>query len=317
MDSINRFSPYIALIGALICLTQLIILLVQGEPLCLNQGCEIVEQLTAVPPLYFHAAGCAYFSILFLCMKNAKSQESPASLLTTLLLTAGIAAEGVLINFQHFIAQAFCSYCLIIFLFILLLNILAGWKRCLTAFSIFCAITLAFFSLDFSSSSTADQQLENGTIATRPGAPSSPNALLFFSSTCAHCENVIEFLKENDKFNLSFNPIDEIKNFDFPGSLLREGYRTDINRRFLQSLGITEIPVLILKQDDGMEILRGENRIIERLAKPDDTTEDQFTGMSSSNETIPGLGGEGEDGCTIDTDCVDGTDPALPVRVSP
>ena len=84
---------------------------------------------------------------------------------------------------------------------------------------------------------------------------------LFFSSTCTYCERIIETLQEETTCSVNFNPIEPIDTFDFPGVVLTPAYSPEGNRRFLNHLGIEEIPVLIDRHQETTTILTGENTI--------------------------------------------------------
>ena len=61
-DTIIQWVSLIA--GGLITL-QIGYILSRGEAFCLNDGCRVVEKLTAIPPLYINIAGLLYFILLF------------------------------------------------------------------------------------------------------------------------------------------------------------------------------------------------------------------------------------------------------------
>ena len=56
-------SFFSALIGCLITGAQSLLIYLQGEGVCFNDGCKVVYSLTLVDPLYFNLAGFFYFLI--------------------------------------------------------------------------------------------------------------------------------------------------------------------------------------------------------------------------------------------------------------
>lgn len=131
---------------------------------------------------------------------------------------------------------------------------------------------------------------------------------LFFSSTCAHCEKVIEALREENSCTVHFNPIETIENFAFPGSRLSAEYQPDINISFLNSLSIKEIPVLVAMEQQHTLVLRGEQRIRQYIEKTcRETTAVDYSGTSSAVPSVytnvPGMESQEQDACPVDTDC--------------
>lgn len=304
-----RLSKLMTLAVGCIITGQIAIILFQGEGICLNEGCKIVERLTRVSPLVFNLAGLIYFICLFWSLHLAGKGSSGWLWFSRLLLLAGIGAEGVLVGFQHIIANAFCSYCLIILGFILLLNCLAGWRQILRGLFVFAAVLVAMFSLEFGHPPGMNQSLKEGTFAVRTVEAPSEDLTLFFSSTCKHCENVIEALRDNSTFSLAFNPVDEVTSLNFPGAVINPGYAQAINRRFLASLEIEEIPVMVARKKGTVQVLQGEQAILDYLYPPEPTpamqTQVDYSGSSNIQDPLlPGLQTD-KDGCKVTVDCDD------------
>ncbi|WP_028580710.1 hypothetical protein [Desulfogranum japonicum] len=302
----NTFSLFILSLTSCLILAQIGIILYAGNPLCLNQGCEIVEQLTLVPPLYINAAGIIYLQMLFWVLRSSRRVADPAHRLYQLLLLAGIAAEGVLISFQYLIANTFCSYCLVIFSCIVLLNLFTGIQQFFKAAVLFCTILITFSSLQFKQPAAAGS-LTEGIFASREGSQTSPQLQLFFSAHCEHCENIIDQLADLPSLSVTFHPIDTISNFRLSQSQIFSKYSTAANRQILTTLGIKEVPVLFIQEEGSLQVLHGEQKIREKLlqlsdtggddeAEPKDTMEqpEETTGTSSVN-----------DGCSVDEPCED------------
>ena len=243
-----------------------------------------------------------------------------ARTLVLLLLTAGMGAEAVLIGYQYLIACTFCSYCLIIFACIVLLNVLAGWRQAVRGLVIFCAVAAAFFSLEFRTSAEVQTlSYQDGVLATRQGTQAEPQIHLFFSSTCSHCKNIIQLLAPQKNLTIFFHPIDSVDAVDVPGIEKMATYSTAANRNFLASLGINEVPVLLLKEKNQYTVLKGENTIqqqIDKLITPQEkkeSKEEQHLSPTSSQETILGTS---SDGCSVEENCEDEAN-LIPSRLIP
>jgi thiol-disulfide isomerase/thioredoxin len=186
-----------------------------------------------------------------------------------MLLFAGLAAEGVLVAFQSVVVETFCTYCLIIFALVVLLNLLGGLHHAVTGAAIFVAVVIAFASLEFTSpaaeSTTGISTLEQGAYAVLAGEESKPQLVLFFSSTCPHCEKVIESLQQGTACTVSFNPVSKVAKFPLTGISPNRDYDINVNRAFMASLEQKFIPVLLVKQQKSLQILSGGNAIMNYL----------------------------------------------------
>ena len=130
----------VAFLAGVLTAVQALLIVAGREGICLNEGCEIVDKFPKLPSLYFNIAGCIFFFILSWCfLKGRKGPEYWHQFAEVLLLT-GLAGQGVLLFFQYSIVTAFCSYCLIIFSTILLLNFLCGVRQLFTSVTIFIAV---------------------------------------------------------------------------------------------------------------------------------------------------------------------------------
>jgi len=306
----------IAFLASALTAVQAFSIYIKGQTLCFNSGCAIVDSLTTVSPLYFNIAGILFFQTLFWCLLWGRDGSEHWHKIARLLLLAGLCAEAVLIFFQYSIAMAFCSYCLCVFAFIVLLNILSGPRQVLRGIVLFSAVLTACFSLQFrSAAGSSGVSLDAGSMAMVAGDRKEVKIYLFFSSTCAHCEKIIETLREENNCTVRFNPVERIEKFSFPGIESFTEYEPEINLNFMNSLSLTEIPLLVAIEQHNTLILRGEKQIREYLSQNCRQTKvEDFSGSSSiapaGYQGIPGTGGQGNDACTVDVDCV----PALPKK---
>jgi hypothetical protein len=314
-----RWVGWAALLASLLVAVQIAILLLGKEGLCLSQGCQVVDQLTRVSPLLFNIAGLLYFQVVFWGTHRVKREDTSRSQLVRLLLFAGLAAEGVLVGFQQIIAGAFCTYCLIVLGFIILLNLLAGFKQLLAGAFVFGVVLLAFSSLEFQNNPKNPQTLHEGVFASR-ATPSSANTVyLFYSSTCAHCQRVLEVMAPNKAISMHFNPIDTITSINVPGVILNRQYDPKVNKTLLKSLDIEEIPVLLERKANGYAIIKGETAIMAYFDSFDSknqqstiSTVGQLKASPEIDSLLPRPDND-VDGCSVNTDC--DTIPSLPATL--
>ncbi len=303
-------SILFALTGCLLTGVQSVLIFIQGEGVCFNDGCEIVDSLTRVDPLYFNLVGFLFFFIAAIGLSRARSGSELWLRFTSLLLLAALAAEAVLLAFQIIVSEALCSYCLIILALIVLANIFMGPKQIFKGIVIFSAVLLASFSLDYHGGAVRPQPLENGTMARYQPESSDKEMYLFISSTCNHCQSLLDKIENSRGCTINFNPVDAYRDFSFQGAALTPGYQPRINLDFLKKLGIKEIPVLLYQEDTAMHLIRGEQAIdafieAECHAAPQLSTVQEPVRMSSSYQPLPLPIGEQEDGCTLEEACED------------
>jgi thiol-disulfide isomerase/thioredoxin len=298
----------ISLLACLFVAVQIVLVYFQGDGICLNEGCKVVDSLTTVPPFYFNLAGLVFFlTLLFGFLKGLRDSEFWQKF-TGLLLLAGIAAEGVLVYFQHSIVTVYCSYCLIIFSLIVVLNVLSGLRQCLYAGVIFTAVIVASVCLQFNVAGSV-QSLDVGSVARISGAEKVDELYLFFSSSCPHCEEILAEMKENNRCSVRFNPVEKMDSFDFLGAEQFDSYDPEVNRNFLKNLSLDEIPVLVAKNSENIQIYVGERQIEKYLAEnchaPVGETLELSTGSSDGYDFLHPLGGQGDDKCSVNEDCAD------------
>lgn len=306
----------VAFVGFLITGAQTLLIFFKGDAFCLNEGCEIVESLTVVPPLFFNLAGAVYFLIVFRCF--AKGRNGARFWLNSgrLLLLSGMAAEGVLVSFQYYVAQVFCSYCLVVFSIICLMTVLAGMRQIFAGLFVFCAVLAAFSSLQFSPAGSSNEiVLDDGSFAKLEGDGRDGNMYLFYSATCVHCEEVIATLDKEFQCPIRFNPVGEVEELAVDGAVRSSGYLPEVNVRYLKNLGIREIPVLAVQKGGETRILRGKTLILDYLdesCRPQpvsDTGLGESSNISGQSSVLsPGsyYGAPAEDeSCGVDVDCED------------
>lgn len=255
----------LALSGSLVIAVQLIYGLVNGSIICLNEGCRVVEGFTAVSPLYFNILGFVYFLAVYWSLRSFKNKSIFGFDLPGLLLLSGLAAEGVLLAYQLFVVRVFCSYCILIFVFVILLNLMHSRKQLISGVTILIAIIASFSLLTFMPAQVFSQfySLNNGTYGVKTCSDPSKEIYLIFSSDCSHCENVIQTLENCNSCELHLNPVDKIDALKFRGLELNPNYSMEVNRLMLAMLGIKEVPVLVVKNMGGYSFIKGEKKILD------------------------------------------------------
>ena len=265
----NKIFLVVAFGGSILTLVQIVLLESGLDGICFSGGCEIVDNRTKVSPVIFNFFGFVFFQVTFwgswVGRKNKEMQ-----FYVSMLLLAALAAEGALVSFQYFIVETFCTYCLIILSLVVLLNVLNGLHHALTGAAIFVATLIAFSSLQFEAATDISapngiNALNKGAYAVLPGDKNKPKLSLFFSSTCPHCEKVIESLEQGATCEVNFNPVSTVSKFPLTTLSTNEDYDIGVNRAFMTSLGQKSIPVLLVEQKRHMQVLSGGNAIMDYL----------------------------------------------------
>ncbi|MEN8142460.1 MAG: hypothetical protein ABFQ82_02550 [Thermodesulfobacteriota bacterium] len=314
----DKITQWGALLTAVFIAVQMGTIIFGGEAFCLNQGCKVVEELTLVPPLFINLAGLIFFLGLFACSRwLPTSGPVPRITWTALLLLTGLGAEGVLVGYQVFVIRTLCSYCLIIFSVILVLNLINGRKQIILGLPIFAAMIIAFSSLNFGQSllSLKSQTLLSGTFAKTSCIAPESQLYLFFSSNCPHCQTVIKVLENCNSCEMHFNPIDKIDSLNHPELEHFPDYDPSLNRLVLSLLGIKTIPVLIVQNADGLSLIKGEDSILDYINRVcfNNSEHNLYEGQSTIDEEPYGYTFEEEqdDGCEIEVECPEDEEPGI------
>lgn len=314
-------SFFLALIGCLVTGVQSVLIYLQGEGVCFNDGCSIVDSLTLIDPLYFNAAGFLFFLVAAIGLGSARRGSELWRRFISILLLAALAAEGVLFSFQVIISEAFCSYCLIILSLITLMNLFMGLKQIFKGVIIFVSVLLASFVLDYHGGSLKPHPLETGTVARLTSETSDKEVFLFVSSSCEHCKKVITYLGDNRTCTVNFNPIDRIDSFPLNDVEITDSYDPAVNLGFLKRMEIMEIPVLLSRTESTMTLLKGEQAIqafIDEQCRTNAAAAMQQSSVQMTSNYQPVLPPQGDDGCVIEEDCDDsqiGTSEQSPMSI--
>lgn len=293
---------------------QAFLLYTQGKGVCFNDGCEIVDSLTTVSPLVFNIAGFIYFQLVFWLLLKGRGGSEYWHKLARLALLAGVASEAVLIFFQYRIAMVFCSYCLVIFSIIVLLNLLCGLRQLVRGAVLFAVVMLACFSLRFEAAGGQGPSLTAGSVARLTGREDGTERFLFFSSTCEYCEKILNSIRTENTCAMRFNPVDRLTAFQLAGAEHFATYDPAINAKFLQNLSVTGVPALVTVEPNRTLVLRGEQQIMRYLdencrpARPEpgdggSSPIEPSLGSGTSSDAGGVPGGREDGSCPVAAEC--------------
>ncbi len=302
----HRILRMLALIASLFTAAQALFILISGSVICMNEGCHVVEKLTLVPPLYLNIIGFIFFQMIFwLSLHAGRNLDRPSDLLG-LLLISGLTFSSALLAYQLFFVHAFCAYCLLIFAFVLIMNICFGRKQLIGGTVILSVIIFSFSILNFMPTEVFSKfySLKNAAYGRKSCDAPSKEIYLIFSSDCSHCMNVIKELTNCNSCDLYLNPIDDMVSLTADGLKLNPDYSPDLNRLILKVLEIDTVPVLVAKSQEGYQFIKGEKKIINYVRHACFTQNNVLfldDSFAAGEDEISVIGEEGE--CTIDIDC--------------
>jgi len=316
----QRLTIFIAVAGLVLTIAQIGYTSKTGNTLCLNGGCALVENLTRLPPIFFNLAGAFFFLAVLILIRLGRSGYHRGhnfwSRMTGVALLAAMAAEGVLLSFQLQITRVWCSYCLVIFACVFLLNLSFGRWQFMRGLTVLAAVVVASAWLDYAPpwEMSGGQRGSYGEIV-RPNAAT--EARLYFSAACPHCEEVIASLNEDITCQIGFYPLDTVPEPPVAGLKKNPRYDSAINRALLQGLGIKEVPVLMAKEGKDMRIITGKEAILAFLerCRPAPASfvpgapplEGQSIAPNGQSPITYPMKNNAEESCPIDATCPAGT----------
>lgn len=299
----------IAFIASLVVAAQIIVTIIVGSSICPTKGCKIVEGLTIISPLLLNFLGLLFFQAVFWARRLLKGKEFWGFNPLGVILLCGLAFDSTLIAYQIYVAQTFCGYCLFVFGFVLLLNLLNGRKQVILGLAIIGVILFSFSILSFVPGGSVSKRfsLKQAAYGLKSCSAPTKEIYLLFSSNCPHCQSVIKSLNQCNSCDLYLNPIDDIKKLDIDGIKLNEGFSPRINRHILTVLGIDTIPVLVSKGPDTYSIIKGEKNILNYIRHTCFTSDDVIfldRSISTDDEEISVFSEESGE-CSVTVDCAE------------
>jgi len=297
----------LALIASVVTALQAALGLVYGAAFCPNEGCKVVENLTAISPLYFNLLGLIFFQCVFWGLRFQKNKSTAPVALLGLFLIAGLVFDSVLLGYQIFVARAFCAYCLLIFAIVLTLNLLYGKRQTAAGIAVAAITILSFSVLTFipTGGLSHTEPLKNAAFGLKSCSAPTKEIYLIFSSNCPYCENVLQTLSNCNSCDLYLNPIDDIQSISNIDLEPNAEFSPQINRLVLSVMGIDTVPVLVVKSDDGYRFIKGESKIVNYVQHACFTDADVLylnDGVSTDDQGFTAITDrEGE--CSVAIDC--------------
>jgi hypothetical protein len=310
----------LGLLATLIILAQIFTILTTGKSFCPNDGCEVVHDLTRVSQTYINLDVIIYFHLLFWLTVGSRQghkrkhylfdaynrpQTASCSLLQFLLLM-GMVAEGVLVCFQLFVVKTVCLYCFIVFGFIILMNAALGARQLLKACIILGTQITVFAALNFNTSTLNLDELsmDKGTYAVKSCEKPRHRMYLVFSENCPHCQAVLKELSDCSLCEFHFNPVTRLTKAQeiFKDLPAIQDYNPEVNKAMLKMLGIYTIPILISETSSGLELVKGQENIV-NYVRDHCILSETPKGLDSlfSNPLLPTEDQEGA--CQVEKEC--------------
>ncbi|MEJ2168141.1 MAG: hypothetical protein P8X90_21685 [Desulfobacterales bacterium] len=254
----------IALIASIVTALQAVYGLVYGSIICPNSGCKIVETLTTIRPLYLNLLGFFFFQTVFWMLHLLKDRSKSRLDLLGTLLVGGLVFDSALLAYQVFVARTFCGYCLLIFGFVLVLNLFYGKRQMVAGVSVLAALLLSFSIVTFVPAGVLSQTepLKSAAYGVKSCSTPSKEIYLIFSSNCPYCEKVLETLSNCNSCDLYLNPIDNVASIKNIEVAPNPKFSPAVNRLVLAVMGIDTVPVLLVKSAEGFRLIKGEGQII-------------------------------------------------------
>jgi len=286
----------IALIASVITAIQAAIGLIYGSIICPNSGCKIVEGLTAISPLYLNFLGLIFFQCVFWGLRFQKNKSTAPADFFGLFLISGLVFDSVLLAYQIFVARTFCGYCLLIFVFVLTLNLFYGRRQMLAGITIMVMALFSFSVLTFVPTGvlSKSEPLKIASYGVKSCSTPTKEIFLIFSSDCPYCENVLQTLSNCNSCDLYLNPINQIDSLEYMELDLNPEFSPEINRLVLGVLGIDTVPVLVAKSAEGFRFIKGEKKILNYVSHACFTNAD----VLYYEDSIP----TGDEGITVISD---------------
>ena len=286
----------IALIASIITAIQVGMGLIYGSTICPNEGCKFVEALTTISPLYLNLLGFVFFQGVFWGLRFQKNRSTAPADFLGLLLISGLVFDSVLLAYQLFVARTFCGYCLLIFVFVLALNLLHGRRQMLAGITIMVMALFSFSVLTFMPTGvlSKSEPLKTASYGVKSCSTPTKEIFLIFSSDCPYCESVLQTLSNCNSCDLYLNPINQINSLEYMQLDLNPEFSPEVNRLVLAVLGIDTVPVLVAKSAEGFRFIKGEKKILNYVGHACFTDAD----VLYYEDSIPA----GDDGITVITD---------------
>lgn len=207
-----------------------------GKSICYTEGCKVVSQQVRFGEMSILLIGLATFALLSLLAALVRYMVSPGlKRFINFILVVSLASEGFFTGYQVFAVRTPCVFCLIVLSFIVLLGIIrffSGEREVIAGFASFAAVFAMFYLVL--------------PVSSNVSLPENERQILFYSSECKHCAEVMRYIEENKL---------TVKHFDVGGYY-----------QALKGIGIDAVPTLYVNDKYQRVFITGEDAIKRYLA---------------------------------------------------
>ncbi|HIP28312.1 MAG TPA: hypothetical protein EYG82_03975 [Sulfurovum sp.] len=205
----------------------------KNTSLCGEVGCKLAGELLRFDPMYLNYLGMgAVLTLLILGYFSLKSNKIEK--LFFIVLYSALAFETTIITYQFIANPEPCTFCFGIYASLLLIAALSHSKRFVAVLVVVLSIVLGLNTL---------------AIAKNKAYVVTDGLYLIESKTCGHCKKVKKYFHKND---ISYTPIS-----------INEASA----RAFLKFVDISSIPVIVIKNNTGVQLINGDKGIIAHFDK--------------------------------------------------
>jgi glutaredoxin len=224
----------------------------QNSSLCGQVGCKLAGELLNFDAIYLNYFGLV--SVLFLMLLGYLSLKNKFfEALFFIGLYTGIAFEATILSYQFSVNPEPCIFCLGIFSSLLVIALFSDIKHFAITFATVLAIFIGMQTLAVT---------KNYSFITSSGY------YLIQSKTCPHCIKVKAYLKEN---RINYTAIST---------------KEASVRSFLKFVGISNIPVLVIKAKYNTRLITGDENIMAYFESKNAPKEAVSIGKSSYDRNL-------------------------------
>lgn len=209
------------------------ILKLNHSTLCESAGCALADNLLWFDSIYLNFMGLAD-ALIILALGWLSYKRIVSEKLFYLVLFASLAFETILIGYQYFVSPEMCKFCMGVYAFLVVMMIASARKYFLMVIPVIASIVIALSLLTIPKSEAF--VVKNGNY-------------LIQSPSCTHCKKVKDYLNKEGIAFTKLN-IDDIE-----------------AKNFATFLNFKTIPILIVKEGKSIQIINGDNNIINSFTK--------------------------------------------------
>ena len=230
---------------------------------CESAGCNFAANLLRFDALYLNFIGVAV-SALIMIVGWMVIKEKIDKKFFLLLVFISLLFETVMLSYQYFASPMMCKFCMGIYGFLVAMMLTASKRYFFMVLPAVFAIITAFSFL---------------AIPKTTAFTTTDGTYLIQSPTCPHCKKVKKYFKEHD---IAFTKLD----INSPEA-----------KNFATYLNFGTIPIMIVKKGHHVEIINGDEAILDSFKemKDEEPTQEQEPTPSESSISIGEL--PHEEGC--------------------